>query len=135
MFACIIVHIFVQVYADVNVQMSIISIFPYMKVSLVAILDADKEGFLRSDKSLIQTIGRVCVQIAPLSPHPHPPTNTHTRIHSHARKCTARSVGHPRQKSSCRHTQFSPERTVVFTNYIDAYMYSCMHIYMFYIPG
>jgi excinuclease ABC subunit B len=27
-------------------------------VSLVAILDADKEGFLRSDKSLIQTIGR-----------------------------------------------------------------------------
>ena len=28
------------------------------KVSLVAILDADKEGFLRSDRSLIQTIGR-----------------------------------------------------------------------------
>jgi len=28
------------------------------EVSLVAILDADKEGFLRSDKSLIQTIGR-----------------------------------------------------------------------------
>jgi len=27
-------------------------------VSLVAILDADKEGFLRSDNSLIQTIGR-----------------------------------------------------------------------------
>jgi excinuclease ABC subunit B len=27
-------------------------------VSLVAILDADKEGFLRSDTSLIQTIGR-----------------------------------------------------------------------------
>jgi excinuclease ABC subunit B len=27
-------------------------------VSLVAILDADKEGFLRSDRSLIQTIGR-----------------------------------------------------------------------------
>src|SRR5262249_41516116 len=27
-------------------------------VSLVAIVDADKEGFLRSDKSLIQTIGR-----------------------------------------------------------------------------
>ena len=29
------------------------------EVSLVAILDADKEGFLRSDTSLIQTIGRV----------------------------------------------------------------------------
>jgi excinuclease ABC subunit B len=28
------------------------------EVSLVAILDADKEGFLRSDTSLIQTIGR-----------------------------------------------------------------------------
>jgi len=28
------------------------------EVSLIAILDADKEGFLRSDKSLIQTIGR-----------------------------------------------------------------------------
>lgn len=28
------------------------------EVSLVTILDADKEGFLRSDKSLIQTIGR-----------------------------------------------------------------------------
>ena len=28
------------------------------EVSLVAIMDADKEGFLRSDTSLIQTIGR-----------------------------------------------------------------------------
>jgi excinuclease ABC subunit B len=28
------------------------------EVSLVAIFDADKEGFLRSDRSLIQTIGR-----------------------------------------------------------------------------
>jgi excinuclease ABC subunit B len=28
------------------------------EVSLVAILDADKEGFLRSDRSLIQTVGR-----------------------------------------------------------------------------
>jgi len=28
------------------------------EVSLVAILDADKEGFLRSDRSLIQTMGR-----------------------------------------------------------------------------
>ncbi|MCY4295424.1 MAG: excinuclease ABC subunit UvrB [Gammaproteobacteria bacterium] len=28
------------------------------EVSLVAVLDADKEGFLRSDRSLIQTIGR-----------------------------------------------------------------------------
>ena len=28
------------------------------EVSLVVILDADKEGFLRSNRSLIQTIGR-----------------------------------------------------------------------------
>ena len=28
------------------------------EVSLVAVLDADKEGFLRSDRSLIQTVGR-----------------------------------------------------------------------------
>src|SRR5437762_3504245 len=28
------------------------------EVSLVAILDADKEGFLRSDRSLVQTVGR-----------------------------------------------------------------------------
>jgi excinuclease ABC subunit B len=28
------------------------------EVSLVAVLDADKEGFLRAERSLIQTIGR-----------------------------------------------------------------------------
>ncbi len=33
------------------------------EVSLVAILDADKEGFLRSDKALIQTIGRAARNI------------------------------------------------------------------------
>jgi excinuclease ABC subunit B len=30
----------------------------FPEVSLVAILDADKEGFLRSERSLVQTIGR-----------------------------------------------------------------------------
>src|SRR5207248_8400034 len=33
------------------------------EVSLVAILDADKEGFLRSGRSLIQTIGRAARHI------------------------------------------------------------------------
>ena len=33
------------------------------EVSLVAILDADKEGFLRSDRSLVQTIGRAARHI------------------------------------------------------------------------
>ena len=30
----------------------------FRKYPLVAILDADKEGFLRSERSLVQTIGR-----------------------------------------------------------------------------
>ncbi|WP_419942169.1 excinuclease ABC subunit UvrB [Candidatus Palauibacter sp.] len=34
------------------------------EVSLVAILDADKEGFLRSDRSLVQTMGRAARHIA-----------------------------------------------------------------------
>ena len=34
------------------------------EVALVAILDADKEGFLRSDRSLIQTIGRAARNIS-----------------------------------------------------------------------
>jgi excinuclease ABC subunit B len=33
------------------------------EVSLVAILDADQEGFLRSDRSLIQTVGRAARRI------------------------------------------------------------------------
>ncbi len=33
------------------------------EVSLVAVLDADKEGFLRSDNSLIQTVGRAARNI------------------------------------------------------------------------
>jgi excinuclease ABC subunit B len=34
------------------------------EVSLVAILDADKEGFLRSDRALIQTIGRAARNVS-----------------------------------------------------------------------
>ena len=37
------------------------------EVSLVAILDADKEGFLRSEKSLIQTIGRAARNVRGLA--------------------------------------------------------------------
>ncbi len=46
------------------------------EVSLVAILDADKEGFLRSDKSLIQTIGRAA-------------RNVSGQVHMYADKVTA----------------------------------------------
>ncbi len=45
------------------------------EVSLVAILDADKEGFLRSEKSLIQTIGRAA-------------RNAHGRVIMYADKMT-----------------------------------------------
>jgi excinuclease ABC subunit B len=34
------------------------------EVSLVAILDADQEGFLRSDRSLIQTVGRAARHVS-----------------------------------------------------------------------
>jgi excinuclease ABC subunit B len=34
-----------------------------LEVSLVAVLDADQEGFLRSDRSLVQTIGRAARHI------------------------------------------------------------------------
>lgn len=37
------------------------------EVSLVAILDADKEGFLRSDRSLIQTMGRAARHVSGLA--------------------------------------------------------------------
>ena len=39
------------------------------EVSLVAILDADKEGFLRSDTSLIQTIGRAARNVSGAGAH------------------------------------------------------------------
>mgnify|MGYP000447167286 CR=1 FL=1 len=38
--------------------------FDLPEVSLVAILDADKEGFLRSYRSLIQTIGRAARNVS-----------------------------------------------------------------------
>ena len=39
------------------------------EVSLVAILDADKEGFLRNDTSLIQTCGRAARNVERKSDH------------------------------------------------------------------
>ena len=43
---------------DVLVGINLLREVDMPEVSLVAILDADKEGFLRSERSLIQTIGR-----------------------------------------------------------------------------
>jgi excinuclease ABC subunit B len=39
----------------------------FPEVSLVAIMDADKEGFLRSERSLVQTIGRAARNIEGLA--------------------------------------------------------------------
>ncbi|MCQ8156551.1 excinuclease ABC subunit B, partial [Vibrio parahaemolyticus] len=41
----------------------ILECFVMPVVSLVAILDADKDGFLRSERSLFQTIGRAARNI------------------------------------------------------------------------
>lgn len=43
---------------DVLVGINLLRELDIPEVSLVIILDADKEGFLRSETSLIQTIGR-----------------------------------------------------------------------------
>ena len=43
---------------DVVVGINLLKRIDIPEVSLVVILDADKEGFLRSNRSLIQTIGR-----------------------------------------------------------------------------
>ena len=43
---------------DVVVGINLLRGIDIPEVSLVVILDADKEGFLRSNRSLIQTIGR-----------------------------------------------------------------------------
>jgi excinuclease ABC subunit B len=64
------------------------------EVSLVAILDADKEGFLRSDKSLIQTIGRAA-------------RNVSGQVHMYADKITAVDG----RRRSTRPTGAAPSRS------------------------
>ena len=65
------------------------------EVSLVAILDADKEGFLRSDKSLIQTIGRAA-------------RNVSGEVHMYADKVT------PSMASAIEETNRRRERQVAY---------------------
>ncbi|OGT26805.1 MAG: excinuclease ABC subunit B [Gammaproteobacteria bacterium RIFCSPLOWO2_02_FULL_42_14] len=64
------------------------------EVSLVAILDADKEGFLRSERSLVQTIGRAA-------------RNLHGRAILYADKITAsmkRAMDETRRRRERQHT-------------------------------
>ena len=65
------------------------------EVSLVAILDADKEGFLRSDKSLIQTIGRAA-------------RNVSGQVHMYADKVT------PSMESAIEETNRRREKQVAY---------------------
>jgi len=65
------------------------------EVSLVAILDADKEGFLRSDKSLIQTIGRAA-------------RNVSGQVHMYADKIT------PSMESAIEETNRRREKQVAY---------------------
>ena len=51
------------------------------EVSLVSILDADKEGFLRSTRSLIQTVGRAA-------------RNVSGEVHMYADQVTPHGGGH-----------------------------------------
>ena len=81
------------------------------EVSLVAILDADKEGFLRSERSLIQTIGRAARNLNGRDPlcRPHdrldgaracrdgPPPRETARLQRRARhRAARRQEGDPR---------------------------------------
>jgi excinuclease ABC subunit B len=65
------------------------------EVSLVSILDADKEGFLRSDKSLIQTIGRAA-------------RNVSGQVHMYADKIT------PSMESAIEETNRRREKQVAY---------------------
>ena len=65
------------------------------EVSLVSILDADKEGFLRSDKSLIQTIGRAA-------------RNVSGQVHMYADKIT------PSMESAIEETNRRREKQIAY---------------------
>lgn len=72
------------------------------EVSLVAILDADKEGFLRSETSLIQTIGRAA-------------RNDHGKVIMYADKVTdsmARAIGETNRRREIQ-AKFNEENGIV----------------------
>ena len=50
------------------------------EVSLVAILDCDKEGFLRSDTAIIQTIGRATRNVNGEAVSAHCPPHSPLRL-------------------------------------------------------
>src|SRR5439155_950898 len=56
------------------------------EVSLVAILDADKEGFLRGETSLIQTIGRAALRVRGAAARRDPRAAARPREPAHGRR-------------------------------------------------
>ena len=73
------------------------------EVSLVAILDADQEGFLRSDRSLIQTVGRA-------ARHVERHARSSTRTGSRARCSAASTRRRAAARSSARTTRSTASR-------------------------
>ena len=68
------------------------------EVSLVAILDADKEGFLRSERSLIQTIGRAARNLHGTAIlYADAPTDSMTRAIGETDRRRARQVAYNRE--------------------------------------
>ena len=78
------------------------------EVSLVAILDADKEGFLRGETSLIQTIGRAARNVDGHGDHVRrqarrrrcAPRSRRPTAAARSRSPTTRSTASPRRRSS-----------------------------------
>jgi excinuclease ABC subunit B len=67
------------------------------EVSLVAILDADQEGFLRSDRSLIQTIGRAARNVQSFTPIESP---GRWSVQSRRRSVAARHSAHGMKRTA-----------------------------------
>ena len=75
------------------------------EVSLVAILDADKEGFLRSEKSLIQTIGRAARNIRGLAIlYADKNTGSMDRAIQETNRRRAKQVAHNKKNKITPHT-------------------------------
>ncbi len=78
------------------------------EVSLVAILDADKEGFLRAERSLIQTIGRAARH---LPRQGHPVRRPRDRLHEEGH-WTKPNAGAPSRSPTTRRMALPPRGIV-----------------------
>ena len=94
------------------------------EVSLVAILDADKEGFLRSDRSLIQTCGRAARNVKRQGDHVRRPhhrgdealPSTRPSGGARSRRRTTRSTRSRRRRCSARSSTCAAARSTPTTS-------------------